>query len=211
MIKDIDERRAKGIAAFKFAICSIFLIFAVLITYLKVRDYDMLSITISDVGRVYPLWFFFWGVTVSVSVLLNLFFICDELKIKASIVYLMIATCSLSFMLPTLYVGYGRFSVAIHTSGVIIFGVLGYGSLIYCMLDYSKKNKDKPTVVYVYLLMLVLAAAAAVYALTGFNGIVEIILLVGAETVMLIFNLRLILLPKRSAESRAAALRGTRN
>ncbi|MDR3262937.1 MAG: hypothetical protein LBT30_01335 [Clostridiales bacterium] len=185
MTKTVESRHAAGT---KFLICGLFLVLALIDTFFKVKDYDMVKLTISAIGRTQPLWFFLWGVITSVTVLLNLFFICGELQIKTPLVYLMIINCSLSFMLPTIYIGESPFSLVIHGAGVVIFGILGYGTLIYCMIDYSIKNKSKETTAYFYMMSAVLTAAAVSYAVFGFNGVVELILLTGAEAIMLIFN-----------------------
>jgi hypothetical protein len=181
-------KSARKIAGLKFSVCGGFLIFEILATLDKVKGFDMLETTVSGIGRTQPLWFFFWGILTSVTVLLNLFFICERLNVGTSLIYLMIINCSLSFMLPTIYIGESKFSIFIHGAGVAVFGALGYGTLIYCTLDYFKKSRDKKGLIFFFSLTAVLTAAAVAFAATGFNGLVELILLIGAEAIMLAFN-----------------------
>ena len=189
LLKNAAVRGMRSLSKRKFSVCGVLLATAIACTYIKIKDYDMLSLTISAVGRAQPLWFFLWGVLTGVTVLLNLFFITERLKIRDSLVYLVIIVCSLSFMLPALYISEKPLSLTIHAAGVFIFGILGYGSLIYCLSDYYRKHKNKAVLVYVFLLLLVLAAAAASFIIYGFNGLTELILLTGAEGVMLCFDL----------------------
>ncbi|MDR1906396.1 MAG: hypothetical protein LBQ27_05775 [Clostridiales bacterium] len=181
-------KHTKKLSAFKLSVCGIFLIVAIAATFLKVKDYDMISMTISDIGKTQPVWFLLWGMLTSITVLLNLFFICEKLNIKASLVYLMIINCSLSFMLPAIYVGESALSLGIHTLGVGLFGILGYSTIMYCILGYAKKNGDGRVMIFFCILIGILVASATAYAVFGFNGLVELILLVGAELFMLAFD-----------------------
>jgi hypothetical protein len=182
-------KSARKIAGLKFSVCSGFIVFEILATLDKTKGFDMIKTTVSAIGRTQPLWFLFWGILTSVTVLLNLFFICERLKVGTSLVYLMIVNCGLSFMLPTIYIGNGAFSVFIHGAGVAVFGALGYGTLIYSVLGYFKKSRDKKGLIFFFSLTAVLTAAAVAFAATGFNGLVELILLIGAEVIMLVFNI----------------------
>lgn len=179
----------KVIASRGKVFCSALLVLALLFTLLKIKDFNMLDTTVSAIGRQQPLWFLFWGTFTSVTVLLNLFYICSKLHARTSLTALMIVACCLSFLLPVLYNEANAISAAIHAIGVILFGVFGYTILMDCMYDYKKNCGDKKIMPYFYALFSVLAAALLCFIFTGFNGLVEVVLLLGAELIMLASNL----------------------